>query len=368
MSPAPRIRQGAGATSVALALLVAHVPSTPAQPEQSPPPAACGTLTIPEPQTQLARELLRISAGVLAWSDPDAAEEWQSVVRSLSDPVKGAAWRISHSDAGAFQLSPLPDAEAPPSVAFDLALDLNALRRSSSQPFSRSVRGRSLDALGVDNARRARLAAVPGAEDAVDTLTLVLFSESRAGPPGRWQAVPFGRVRTAPTTGGASGAAPIEVDFGQEWGGVLVTVTDLVLAGSTSPDKISTDERLLAWGTDRIDALRGFASAMEGRMWLWRGAGEAEWCCALPLRAGATDRAVAGRLRLLLGTRLEWSRDDSGRSLATLDLTPPNRAPADAGPKLLLRFISIADRAFLAAAPTAESLDAAPEVLAKLGR
>ncbi|HZW11356.1 MAG TPA: hypothetical protein VFF69_15740 [Phycisphaerales bacterium] len=360
MSPTFRIRQGAGVTPVALALLIVLARAAPAQPEPQSRGAACGVLTVPEARTPLARDVLRAGASLLAWSRPEPGDAWRELAVRLGADEGASAWSVLQTEGGALEPSARAAEDAEANVVFDVAFDLNGLRRISDQPFSRGGRGRALDALGIDNARRARLVGVPSPDGADQSLTLAIFSESRAGPPGRWQAVPFARVRAAP---GGAGRAVIEVDFGQEWGGVLVTIADLALARA-NPDARSTDERLSAWGADRVEALGGFAKGLQGRVLLWRGEEPGAWCAAFPLRSGATDRTVAPQLRALFGERLEWTRDTSGRSTATLDLAPADGAHARAPAELRMRFIAIADRGYLVAAPTEELLHSAPEVLA----
>src|SRR5690606_32959337 len=134
---------------------------------------------------------------------------------------------------------------------------------ASPQPFSRTARGRALDALSIDNARRARLTGVyadPGDEE---TVTLVLFTESRAQAPGRWNARPLATITPAPLRGeDPRGAVPVQVDFGERWPGVVFAAADLALGLDAGSDTISGAERLEGFGLSRVGALRQLAAGL----------------------------------------------------------------------------------------------------------
>ena len=249
-------------------------------------------------------------------------------------------------------------------VAFDVALDCNTFRRASPQPFSRSAAGRVLDSLTIDNARRARLTGVFADPDDLSVMTLVLFTESRAEAPGRWQALRVGTAALAAHRGEPGAVRPIELDLRELWSGLLFSATDCVLGVDPACEGLSMEERLEAWGLQRVLSLRALGSGLDGRVWVWPGAGEGGVVWSMPLARGATDRRVADALRGVFGQRLAWGRDDAGRATATLALVRENRAARAGDRTLSLRFITIAERATLTVATEAGDLDSAAEILA----
>ena len=74
-------------------------------------------------------------------------------------------------------------------------------------------------------------------------ISLVLFTESRAQPPGRWQANPLATISMAPNRGDPKPPLPVLVDFGERWVGVVFALADLALAVDPESDTISTIER-----------------------------------------------------------------------------------------------------------------------------
>jgi hypothetical protein len=251
-------------------------------------------------------------------------------------------------------------------VAFDIALECNTLRSRSAQPFSRSARGRVLDSLRIDNARRARLTGIFGDPDDLSVMSVVLFTESRAEAPGRWRALRVGTVAMAASRGEPAPGRPVEVDFGELWTGLLFAAADGVLALDPACEGLSTEERLGAWGMQRVVSVRALASGLEGRVWVWSGVGEGGVVCALPLSRGSTDRRVADGLRGVFGQRLSWDRDDAGRATGTLALVRENRAAREGDRTVVVRFIKIAERTTLTVATSAADLDSAVETLADI--
>lgn len=333
---------------------------------------AVGVLTVPAGQGGVGRGLLEIVARLLAWCEPEPHPAWGDLVGALGSRQDGApdrAWTIVVSDEAGFSPEPRGSVQSPlaRAIAFDLSLDCNTLRQVSPQPFSRTSRGHALDALTIDNARRARITGVFADPDDATTLTLVLFAESRSESPGRWHAQPLATLRRAPSRGEPGPRFPLEFDLGEQWGGVLVAGADLVLGLEPGSDAISTGERLEDWGSKRVDALRVLGSGLDGRVWVWPGAsGPESLVIGLPLARGSTDRRIADGLRTIFGGRLVWGRDLSGRATATLALGGDNR-PAEPGDRMLsLRFITIAERTTLTVATDAADLDAAVETLADI--
>ncbi len=325
---------------------------------------AWGLLCVSDDQPQAAGELLTIAGGVLGWASGESA--WEDVAARLANPdaERGAvAWRLVCSGSDA--LIPARDAgeaSLSDSFSFDLAADLNALRRLSEQPFSRSVRGRSLDALGIDNARRARLSGVLPASD--DGLSIVLFSESRSQGPGRWHPETVATVRLA--SGGGEETKVLELDFGGQWEGVGFTLADLCLAMDPASGAISPQERFAAWGAPRVGALRGLLARLGPAVWIWRDPGGEGVAAAVPLRRATTQREVASDLRAVLGARLSWERDPSAERVGTLALTID--AGPDADRRLSVRFVTAGGRTVLAIALREGALERVPGVLEALAR
>ncbi len=333
--------------------------------------AVC-VLTIPGAQHEIGVELLTIAARVLAWVEPTPHAEWDQLFDALvssQDGTADRAWTVQVRDEDGFwpevqrEVSPL----LAQSVAFDLSLDCNAFRTASPQPFSRSSRGRVLDALMIDNARRARLSGVYADHDDTGVLTLVLFTESRAQQPGRWRAQPIARAQRAANRGDPEPPHPLEIDFGEQWEGVLYSLADLVLGLDPASEAISTRERLEAWGGRRVGAVRSIVTGFEGRVWVWSALSSPEnIVVGLPLARGASARGIAGNLRTIFGQRLVWGRDEVGRATATLALIRENRPPAAGDRTLSMRFVTIVDRTTLTIVMEAGDLDDAVETLADI--
>jgi hypothetical protein len=305
----------------------------------------------------------------VAWGAGGLSPGWAGFggeVASRGGDGPDGAWSLVMSDGGlraaAREGGEIPEAQA---IAFDVSLDCNAFRAGSAQPFSRTARGRALDALTIDNARRARLTGLYADPDDRSAISLVLFTESRAEAPGRWHALPLATATMAPTRGDATPPLPVLIEFGGAWGGVVFAAADLALALDPGSGTISTEERFDAWGMVRTTALRQLASGLDGRVWVWPGQADGSVVCALGLSRGSTDRRVADGLRAVFGQRLRWARDDSGRVTATLTL---GAGGGEGVRTLSLRFITIADRTTLTVATDAADLDRSAETLADIAR
>lgn len=339
-----------------------------AQAEEPQAPVAIGALTVGETDDPGVSAFRRVVAAGLRWlcgtrpDDIDAAGD----VLAGHDP---ATWSVGVSDAGFV----LADSGSPEWVAsvfpFDLSVDCNALREASPQPFSRTVRGRVLDALFIDNARKARLSVVPSEDDGEPgTHRLVLFAQSRGRKPGAWEAVPLAGLALAPSRHEPPEPGhPVELDFGEHRHAVLRAMTDLVLATDESSTAISTAERFEAFGELRTSAVMRLARAIDGRAWCWLTEGqEAGLTAAFPLARGAADRDVAAALGLLFQRRIAWAREPSGRVTATFACKRDNAPAEESDPTLSMRFIEIAGRTTLVVSTEAAALDHAAEALAEI--
>lgn len=362
-SPRESLWSIASAALVALVLCAGRVVPAVAQEE---PAQAWGTLLVQPGEAEAGREALRTLSAALAWWGMEGEPGGEGLVEYLESPPQegpGKRWRLVASGDGSLGLSaPVPaQDQLPATVTLDLLADLNGLRRLSEHPFSRSRRGRALDALGLDNARRARISLLDASPDP-GPLTLALFSESRAEPPGRWHAIPLGAVSLGPE----SRPRALHVDLSKQWEGLVLSAADLALGLSSSSDASSTAERLSRWGSARVDALRSIAGATDGRAWVWRT--EGGLCAAFPLQHGQSDRTLAPKLRAVLGRRLEWHRADAAPPTGSVGLTVNDRPPAQGDRTLALRFITIRGRSALVVATESAALEGAPAVLADLSQ
>lgn len=354
------------------------------QGESAPEPReAVGTVAIPAVQGEVGERVFGLAGRVLGWCGlGDGGEQeagWAELAGALGsggrvgpdtagDSEADRGWSIVLADGGGLGLEARGAVGTPveQTVAFDVALDCNTFRRASPQPFSRSAAGRVLDSLTIDNARRARLTGIFADPDDLSVMTLVLFTESRAEAPGRWQALRVGTAALAAQRGEPEVVRPIELDLRELWSGLLFSAADCVLGTDPACEGISMEERLEAWGLQRVLSLRALGSGLDGRVWVWPGAGDGDLVWSLPLARGATDRRVADALRGVFGQRLVWGRDDAGRATATLALVRENRAARAGDRTLSLRFITIAERTTLTVATEAGDLDSAVEILAAI--
>lgn len=338
---------------------------------EAPAAVSVGSVTVAGVQTDLGGHLLAVFSRTLGHAVVGEGSGWPGLAGALRDEADDTrVWPLVIEGGGLLGVGAGEAAAAPAAqaIAFDVSLDCNALRAGLAQPFSRSRAGRVLDALTIDNARRARLTGIYADPDDTATLTLVLFSQSRSVAPGRWRAQPLATVRMAPSRGDIEPPRPVEFDFGEQWGGVVVAAADLGIGADPACEGISTEERLADWGAQKAGALRAIVSGLDGRVWLWPGAHDGALVCGMPLARGTTDRRVADALRAVFARRLVWGRDPSGRATATLALTRENRPARDGDRTLSLRFITIVDRTTLTIATNASDLDAAAETLADVSR
>lgn len=352
----------AGVATSTLALVLCR--PSPLHAQES-PAHSFGRLEIAPDPSPLGAGVVRFVATAVEWVSGDPASAWSrcsSVARA--DNHGGIVWRIDVDDAGGLTVSPEHGDAAPAQSVFEASLDVNEFRRVSPGPFSRTARGRALDALSLDNARRARLACVAASPEEDAPLSLVVFYESRAEAPGRWHAQPLATVALAPVRGEAPPQHPLEVDFGEQWGPLAFAMTDLALGLDPDSATISTEERFSAWGVERLGRLRGLLSGAEAKAWVW--VGEDGPVVGVPLVRASAERVVADQLRSVFGLRLAWTRDEAGRATGTVGLTRENRRPVEGDRTLSIRLIRIADRTVLTMAAGPGDLDAAPAILAKL--
>lgn len=372
---ASRVSGRGSLAGAALACLLAlHAPANAqgAAGEGAPPDEAravpVGEVVIPGGGSELSADLLSVLGRAVGWAADDCSAAWAALGVTVAEGSGGGdrAWTLSLDD-GAIRPDPRePGTEAAPRpVAFDISMDCNAFRAGSPQPFSRTPRGRALDALTIDNARRARLAAIYPDPDDRTSLTLALFTESRAQKPGRWHAQMLATITLAPRRGEPKPPAPVQLDFGDRWEGVVFSMADLALGLDPDSDTLSSAERFEAWGALRSAGLRRLAGSFDGRVWAWPGEAEGSVVCSLTLAKGMTERRAAEGLRTVFGGRLRWAHEDSGRVTATLSLPGDGAATART---LVMRFISIADRPTLTVATAPGDLDAAATVLAGIDR
>ncbi|MCC7388191.1 MAG: hypothetical protein IT431_05440 [Phycisphaerales bacterium] len=369
----------AGAAWAALAFLIAGGPTGAGQEAQPGAREAegagetvVGGVLIPAGASGPGGHLVPLLGRAVAWGAGGHSAAWAGFggeVASRGADGPDGAWSLVMSDGGlraaAREGGVAPEAQL---VAFDISLDCNGFRAGSAQPFSRTARGRALDALTIDNARRARLTGLYADPDDRSVMSVVLFTESRAEAPGRWHALPLAAVTMAQTRGDATPPLPVLIEFGEAWGGVVFAAADLALALDPGSGTISSVERFDAWGMVRTTALRQLASGLDGRVWAWPGQAEGSVVCALGLSRGSTDRRVADALRTVFGQRLRWAREDSGRVTATLTLGGEGGEGGEGTRALSLRFITIADRTMLTVATDAADLDRSAETLADIAR
>lgn len=330
-----------------------------AQPEDQQPPASLervGLITLGRADSPLSRLFFDVGGSLLHWVGAEEGGGLAALAESLKTGDGGGFW-IRAGATGMLELD-AGDGIAPGAFLLDVSLDSNLFRTVSAQPFSRTPRGRALDALAIDNTRRARLAVAPMEEGAEHPLAMVLFTESRSEPPGRWRAIRLGGLREAPILGSAP--PPLEIDLGPMLSEVLFTGADLALAlepGAEPTGPLRFEE----WGGVRTTALRTLAETLSGRTWLWR---EGEGLVlALPLKPRAAQRDAGRALGVVLGKRLSWTRDEPGRATGEI------RFEADAAgaePDALVRLITVAGRSALVLSGDRAALDAAPAMLADL--
>lgn len=367
----------AGATRVALAFFFAVMAGGGAHAQEAAEPAPpVGMLSLGATPSRAQAQLRRVAAGTLDWLGWGERDGWAGVAGALAGE-RGATWSFSLADASGLTLRPVGASDGAAGVfPFDLSFDCNLFRNRSPHPFSRTVRGRVLDALQIDNARTARLSIVPSQnEEHPGRLSLVLFSQSRGQVPGTWRATPLAVIDDAPTrdTEAARGH-PVELDFGEGRVGVAMAIADLVLATDPASEAISSRERFEAWGLTKAAAVDRLARAFDGRVWLWsagaRGEGDAgdapTVVAALPLVRSSADRDVARALGSLFGRRLVWARDSTGRATATLALKADNAPPAEGDRTLSMRFVTIVNRVTLVVSTEASALDEAATPLAEI--
>ncbi|QKK08341.1 MAG: hypothetical protein HND58_09195 [Planctomycetota bacterium] len=181
-----------------------------------PPPRACSRSGGTPARAQ--SQLRRVAAGVLVWLGWGQNDQWSGVVEALGGD-QAATWGVGLADMLGPTLRPLEAGGGAAAVfPFDLSFDCNLFRDRSPHPFSRTTRGRVLDALQIDNARTARLSIVPSQdEEHPGRLSLVLFSQSRGEVPGTWHALPLATIDDAPTRDAAAAPGhPVELDLGEE--------------------------------------------------------------------------------------------------------------------------------------------------------
>ncbi len=154
-----------------------------------------GGVLIPAGASGPGGHLVPLLGRAVAWGAGGLSPGWAGFgeeVASRGGDGPDGAWSLVMSDGGlraaAREDGEIPEAQA---IAFDVSLDCNAFRAGSAQPFSRTARGRALDALTIDNARRARLTGLYADPDDRSAISLVLFTESRAEAPGRRHALPL---------------------------------------------------------------------------------------------------------------------------------------------------------------------------------
>ncbi|MBK7406079.1 MAG: hypothetical protein IPJ41_16105 [Phycisphaerales bacterium] len=327
----------AGVAAAALALLLVPMNTLFAQEEASAPPPV-GRISVGTERSPLETRVLRLIGASASWVEGSVAgasadSPWRRwVERMAKDAPPTGTWDLILDEKDV--LGVREPGEVPADAALELSIDLNAFRGQSPQPFSRSMRGRALDALSLDNARRARLSFLPASPEDDGPLAAVLFYESRSEQPGRWHAQPIAEVAEAPYRGEAPPESPLQIDFGEQWGAFALSMTDLALTG------------------------------LEGRVWAWVGVEGP--VLAAPLARGASDRTVAGQMQSVFGLRLAWAREPSGRATGRLALIEAARLPQQEDPQVLVRFIRIADRTILVVATGEADLDGAATVLAKL--
>lgn len=364
----------AGATRVALALFCAVLTGGPAHAQEAAAPAAPeGMLSLGGTPARAQSQLRRVAAGVLLWLGWDEDEPRAGLIEALGGD-QAATWGVGLAGTAGPTLRPLEAGGGAAAVfPFDLSFDCNLFRDRSPHPFSRTTRGRVLDALQIDNARTARLSIVPSQdEDHPGRLSLVLFSQSRGEVPGTWHALPLATIDDAPTRDAAAAPGhPVELDLGEGRVGVAMALADLVLAIDPETESISARERFEAWGLPRTAAVERLARNLDGRVWLWSGgpgdsAGGPPVVAALPLVRSSADRDVARALGSLFGRRLVWTRDSTGRATATLAFKADNSPPAEGDRTVSTRFVTIVDRTTLVVSTDASALDGAATRLAEI--
>lgn len=362
----------AGATRVALAFFCGALAGGGAHAQEEPAPPV-GMLSLGEAPSRAQAELRRVVAGALVWLGWDESNKWAGVIGALGG-TEGATWSVGVPESSGLTLRPVESGDRAAGVfPFDLSFDCNQFRDQSPHPFSRTVRGRVLDALQIDNARTSRLSIVPSQdEEHPGRQSLVLFSQSRGEAPGAWHAVQLAAIEDAPTRDEAAAQGrPVELDFGEGRVGVAMAIADLVLATDPASESISARERFEAWGLTKTAAVDRLARALDGRVWLWSaGAGVSAdgsaVVAAFPLVRSSADRDVARTLGTLFARRLVWTRDPTGRATATLALKADNSPPAEGERTLSMRFVTIVNRVTLVVSTEASALDGAVTELAEI--
>lgn len=368
---------GAAVALGACALAGPCVPGAWGQDADDPPPMVGAVSVSPSGDAEgVAVRLGGFWSSVTAWASPPHGEErragswigaWGGPAAALASG-EGGAWALR---AGSWPL-PHPEGASPAGVrggaaAFvvDIGLDCNALRRVSSQPFSASARGRVFGALGLANARRARLTLLrdEGSEGG-ERLSAVFFTESRSEPPGSWRAVRLcgvGEATRRPEARMPEG--PLEADFGSAFGEVFLRAADGVVVAVGGGEGLTRLERFAGLGAASEGAIERLSRAFEGRVWFWEAPGEGGVVAALPLARGTTDADVARAIGVLAGQRLVWARDADGRPTGTLMLGGDEAA---GGVRLSLRFVRIVRRTSLVVSTSPGGLEGAAGVLAEL--
>ncbi len=364
------ISNRAGATRVALAFFcLLQSPGMVAAQEHPPLPQQVGMVTLGESAPGVRAQLRDFGARLIQWLGPADSDTRAGLVSTLTTD-QAATWSAMLDDQTGLTYRRVETEPGPTGVfPLDLSLDCNLFRQVSPQPFSRTPRGRALDALTIDNARTARLALVPTDNaERPDLFTLVLFAQSRGEKPGRWHAQPLAEITLAPTRDPDSPRSrPLEFDFGDRRVGVAMALADLVLALEPETDSISGRERFEAWGQTKSSAVQRLAGVLDGRAWIWSGgSSDAALVAGFTLGRASDDREVARSLGVLFGRRLVWSRDADGRATATLALKRENTPPADTDRTVSMRFIEILGRSTLVVATDAADLGAATRTLAAI--
>ncbi|MDQ7014440.1 MAG: hypothetical protein Q9O74_11175 [Planctomycetota bacterium] len=371
------VSRRASATRVALAFFcVLQSCSVVAAQEEPDPPQPVGMVTLGESSPGVRAQLRDIGARLIVWLGPGDSDTWAGVASTLSTDQAGT-WSAMFDNETGLTLRPVKTERGSSGVfPLDLSLNCNTFRQASPQPFSRTPRGRVLDALTIDNARTARLSLVPAAdaEDADDAeqsggFTLVLFAQSRGEKPGQWHAQPIAQLALAPTRkpDPTGRPRPLELNFGNRRVGVAMVLADLVLALDPETDSISRSERFEAWGLTKSSAVQRLAGLLDGRVWIWSGgASDTAIVAAVPLTRASGDRDVARALGVLFGRRLVWSRGADGRATATLAFKRENTPPAATDRTVSMRFIEILGRSTLVVATDAADLGKSTKTLAEI--
>lgn len=355
------------------AVLVAAAMCAPTKAQPTPPPqeaAAVGAIQAEAGTHELASEALallaRASRSIVPVLPLQGIADLPDGLSNAARADGSAAWVIESRPGEPLTVRSREEAVSD-AIGFvlELSLDLTALRSHSTQPFSRSVRGRVIDAMGIANARRARFGLV---EDPAidDQLLLVVAFESRAALPNAWQARRVAELRAGETVTGSEDHGLLELNFGDLAEAFGMILCDVLIATGNDTGARSTVGRFDDWGARKTSAVRTILRGVEPSVWAWPDVSGEGVVGAVRLRRGVSDRVIADHLRTALAPRLSWSRDDQNRVTGRVSLAGDHSPAAGTGAELFLRFVSIGDARYVVWATRADSLRETARVLADL--